>query len=149
MSFMDELFSNNSIYMTLSKEMDNVEYMYYKYITDGVSKFNIKTYNSGLSELIKEFEKIEDYEKCDQLSKMKLELPDNYIEPKCSFDINVVLKRKGLETVPYDVLAEMGDKECIILLFQMIQGDNYKPLHDSVLDFIVLIFKNNDFFNNI
>lgn len=149
MSFMDELFSNNSIYMTLSKEMDNVEYMYYKYITDGVSKFNIKTYNSGLSELIKEFEKIEDYEKCDELSKMKLELPDNYIEPKCSFDINVVLKRKGLETVPYDVLAEMGDKECIILLFQMIQGDNYKPLHDSVLDFIVLIFKNNDFFNNI
>lgn len=149
MSFMDELFSNNSIYMTLSKEMDNVEYMYYKYITNGVSKFNIKTYNSGLSELIKEFEKIEDYEKCDELSKMKLELPENYIEPKCSFDINVVLKRKGLETVPYDVLAEMGDKECIILLFQMIQGDNYKPLHDSVLDFIVLIFKNNDFFNNI
>lgn len=146
---MDELFSNNSIYMTLSKEMDNVEYMYYKYITDGVSKFNIKTYNSGLSELITEFEKIEDYEKCDELSKMKLELPENYIEPKCSFDINVVLKRKGLETVPYDVLAEMGDKECIILLFQMIQGDNYKPLHDSVLDFIVLIFKNNDFFNNI
>lgn len=149
MSFMDELFSNNSIYMTLSKEMDNVEYMYYKYITDGVSKFNIKTYNSGLSELIKEFEKIEDYEKCDELSKMKLELPENYIEPKCSFDINIILRKKGLETVPYDVLAEMGDKECIILLFQMIQGDNYKPLHDSVLDFIVLIFKNNDFFNNI
>lgn len=146
---MDELFSNNSIYMTLSKEMDNVEYMYYKYITDGVSKFNIKTYNSGLSELIKEFEKIEDYEKCDQLSKMKLELPENYIEPKCSFDINIILRKRGLETVPYDVLAEMGDKECIILLFQMIQGDNYKPLHDSVLDFIVLIFKNNDFFNNI
>lgn len=146
---MDELFSNNSIYMTLSKEMDNVEYMYYKYITDGVSKFNIKTYNSGLSELIKEFEKIEDYEKCDELSKMKLELPENYIEPKCSFDINIILRKKGLETVPYDVLAEMGDKECIILLFQMIQGDNYKPLHDSVLDFIVLIFKNNDFFNNI
>ena len=43
----------------------------------------------------------------------------------------------------------MGDKECVILLFQSIQGDNYKPLHDSVLDFIVLIFKNNDFFNNI
>jgi hypothetical protein len=149
MSFMDELFTNNSMYLTLSKEMDKVEYMYYKYITDGVSKFNMITYNSGLSELIKEFEKIEDYEKCDQLFKMKLDIPVNYIQPKCSFDINVILKRKGLETVPYDVLSEMGDKECVMLLFQTIQGDIYKPLDDSVLDFIVLIFKNNDFFNSI
>ena len=43
--FMDELFSNNSIYMTISKEMDEVEYLYYKYKTDSVGKFNKIQYN--------------------------------------------------------------------------------------------------------
>jgi len=147
--FMDELFSNNSIYMTISKEMDEVEYLYYKYKTDSVGKFNKIQYNKGLSNLIKAFENIEDYEKCEDLLKMMLEIPEDYVEPKCSFDINIILEKKGRDLVPYDILSQMSDKECVIMLFQILQGDNYKPLHDSVLDFIVLIFKTGALFNNI
>ena len=149
MDFIDELFENNSMYESISKQMDKVEYMYYKYITNGVGKFNLLKYNEGLLELIHEFEQNEDYEKCDELIKMKFDIPDGYIEPKCSFDINIILEQKGFDLVPYEILSEMSDKECVILLFQTIQGDNYKPLHDSVIDFIVLIFRNGAFFNNI
>ena len=149
MDFIDELFENNSMYESISKQMDKVEYMYYKYITNSVGKFNKLKYNEGLLELIHEFEQNEDYEKCDELIKMKFDIPDGYIEPKCSFDINIILVQKGFDLVPYEILSEMSDKECVILLFQTIQGDNYKPLHDSVIDFIVLIFRNGAFFNNI
>ena len=149
MDFIDELFENNSMYESISKQMDKVEYMYYKYITKSVGKFNKLIYNEGLLELIHEFEQNEDYEKCDELIKMKFDIPDGYIEPKCSFDINTILVQKGFDLVPYEILSEMSDKECVILLFQTIQGDNYKPLHDSVIDFIVLIFRNGAFFNNI
>jgi hypothetical protein len=149
MNFIDELFENNSMYESLSKQMDINEYMYYKYITNSVGKFNKIKYNDDLFELIHRLEQNEEYEKCDELNKMKLDIPEGYVEPKCYFDINIILKQKGFDSVSYDILSEMSDKECVILLFQIIQGDNYKPLHDSVLDFIVLIFRNGAFFNNI
>ena len=48
MDFIDELFENNSMYESISKQMDKVEYMYYKYITNSVGKFNKLKYNEGL-----------------------------------------------------------------------------------------------------
>jgi hypothetical protein len=73
MNFIDELFENNSMYESLSKQMDNNEYMYYKYITNSIGKFNKLKYNEDLIELIHRFEENEEYEKCDELNKMKLD----------------------------------------------------------------------------
>lgn len=146
MNFLNELFSNNSFYLTLSKEMKQTDLMYNKFISNNVFKINKIRYNFLLSELIKELEELEDYEKCQELNKMFIDIPENYKEPKCSFDINVFLEHKGLDLVPEEELLNMTDDECVIKLFQVIQGDSYKPLPSSVVTFISFIFKNGNIF---
>ena len=107
MNFLNELFSNNSMYLTLSKEMSRIDFMYNKFISNNVSKINKIKYNSLLSELLKDLEGLEEYEKCDELLKMFLEVPEDYKQPKCSFDINVVLKERGFDLIPEEELVNM------------------------------------------
>jgi len=147
MNFLNELFSNNSMYLTLSKEMSRIDFMYNKFISNNVSKINKIKYNSLLSELLKDLEGLEEYEKCDELLKMFLEVPEDYKQPKCSFDINVVLKERGFDLIPEEELVNMTDDECVIKLFQVIQGENYIPLPEPVIIFISLIFKNGNIFS--
>jgi hypothetical protein len=121
--------------------------MYNKFISNNVSKINKIKYNSLLSELLKDLEGLEEYEKCDELLKMFLEVPEDYKQPKCSFDINVVLKERGFDLIPEEELVNMTDDECVIKLFQVIQGENYIPLPEPVIIFISLIFKNGNIFS--
>lgn len=89
------------------------------FVTDRISKLDKTMYNSMLWLAIKQYELIEEYDKCEVLKDMFLEIPEGYQPPKCTLNLNPLLKHNNLETIPEEEMVLMTDEECVVRFLEI------------------------------
>jgi hypothetical protein len=129
---------------SLIKDEPKINYvisnMYDLFVGDRIPKWDKKTYNAFLWMAIKRYELVEEYDKCDKLKELYLEIPEDYQSPKCSFNLNPILVGAGFEPIPEEELFSMTDEECVIKMIQLSMernGEEYVYPGDNVVKFIL------------